>query len=175
MSIRTLGRCRVPSWIALGAFALFVLPVASLAKGTSEGASGALSGFIYAQDSKTPVTGAVVKVRNLSDLKELTSPPTDANGMYTITGIPEGRYLLGITSARTDFNLDYSLYVKAGELGKLSVSLASGGGAGQESGSSAPKKKGFFRSVAGRVLVVAAVGVGLYFLLADNEESSPIR
>jgi len=53
------------------------------------------------------------------------------------------------------------------------VSLAPGGG--QETPETAPaKKKGFFSTVAGRVLVVSAVGVGLYFLIVDNE-SSPIR
>jgi hypothetical protein len=136
---------------------------------------GSLAGFIYAKDVKTPVAGAVVKIRNLSDMKELASQPTDANGMYTISGIPEGRYMLGVTSAKDDFNLDYALYVKAGELGKLSISLAPGVGAGQEAGEAATKKKGFFRSVAGRVLIIAAVGVGLYFVIAGHDEASPIK
>ncbi len=61
--------------------------------------------------------------------------PTDANGMYSIAGIPEGRYVVGVSSAKTDFNLDYALYVKAGELGKLSVSLAPGAGPGNAGGS----------------------------------------
>ncbi|MGZ5555510.1 MAG: hypothetical protein ACXW3H_07160, partial [Candidatus Aminicenantales bacterium] len=91
---------------------------------------------------------------------------------------PEGRYMLGVTSVKDDFNLDYALYVKAGELGKLSISLApgaGGGGGSQESGETAAKKKGFFSSVAGRVLIVAVVGVGLYFLVVPNNEASPIR
>jgi hypothetical protein len=82
-----------------------------------------------------------------------------------------------VTSVKDDFNLDYALYVKAGELAKLSMSLEPGAlTGGQETGEPSAKKKGFFRSTAGIVLIVAAVGVGLYFLIAPNkEESSPIR
>jgi hypothetical protein len=160
----------------LAAFAVFAMPVGLAAKSPAPAAASAsLSGFIYAKDVKTPVAGAVVKIRNLGDMKEMASLPTDANGMYTIKDIPEGRYLLGVTSVKDDFNFDYSLYVKAGELGKLSISLAPGTESGQEAGEAATKKKGFFSSVAGRVLIVAAVGVGLYFLIVPHNEASPIR
>ncbi len=172
MIIKSFGRSKGLVYALLAAFAVFMMPTGLAA---TEPNSGALSGFIYAKDVKTPVTGAVVKIRNLADMKEMASLPTDANGMYTISGIPEGRYILGVTSVKDDFNLDYALYVKAGELGKLSISLASGAGGGQESGEAAAKKKGFFSSVAGRVLIVAAVGVGLYFLIVPNNEASPIR
>jgi Carboxypeptidase regulatory-like domain len=170
MSIRSLGRSRLLVYAALAAFAGLVMPFGLSAGAGAE--SGTLAGFVYAKDAKTPVAGAVVKLRNVADMKEVTSPPTDANGMYSIAGIPEGRYLVGVTSSQADFNLDYALYVKSGELGKLSISLAPG--AGQEAGEAAAKKKGFFSSVAGRVLIVSAIGVGLYVLIVDNEPS-PIR
>ncbi len=175
MTIRSFGRSSWLVYVLLAAFVVFMIPMGLAAK---EPNSGALSGFVYAKDVKTPVAGAVVKIRNLADMKEIASTPTDANGMYTISGIPEGRYMLGVTSVKDDFNLDYALYVKAGELGKLSISLApgaGGGGGGQEAGETAAKKKGFFSSVAGRLLIVAAVGVGLYFLIVPNNEASPIR
>jgi hypothetical protein len=187
MSVISLRHSRGLIWGALAAFILFVTPAGLPAKasgtapagaGASMAAgSGALSGFVYGKDVRTPVAGAVVKIRNIADLKEMASAPTDANGMYAISGVPEGRYLMGVTSAQGDYNLDYALYVKGGELAKLSISLAAGAGAGggQEAGAAATKKKGFFGTVAGRVLVVAAVGVGLYFLIVDNEEPSPIR
>jgi hypothetical protein len=54
------------------------------------------------------------------------------------------------------------------------VSLAPGAG-GQESGEAATAKVGFFSSVAGRALVIAAIGVGLYLLIVPGQESSPIR
>ena len=168
VTIKFLGRSKGLVYAVLAAFAVFVMPMGLAAKD-----GGSLAGFIYAKDVKTPVMGAVVKLRSVTDMKEMASAPTDANGMYTIAGIPEGRYILGVSSAKEDFNLDYALYVKAGELGKLSVALGASGG-GQEAGEASVKKKGFFNTVAGRVLVVSAIGIGLYFLIAEPE-SSPIR
>jgi hypothetical protein len=173
MIIRSFGNRKLLTCAVLAAFSILITSPALAAKGPGGAAeNGSLSGFIYAQDVKTPVTGAVIKIRNLADMKEMASAPTDANGMYSISGIPEGRYVLGVSSAKEDFNLDYALFVKAGELGKLSIALGAGGG--QEAGGAPPKKKGFFNSVAGRVLVVSAIGVGLYFLIVEPE-SSPIR
>ncbi len=175
MKIHSLGRSRFVVYGVLAAFVAFMMPVGLVASPAPAADNGSLAGFVYAKDVKTPVAGAVVKLRNQGSMKEIASVPTDANGMYSIPAIPEGRYLVGVTSAQADFNFDYALYVKAGELGKLSVALAPGA-AGQETAQEpAPaKKKGFFSSVAGRVLVVSAIGVGLYFLIVDNE-SSPIR
>ena len=173
MTIKSFGRSRCLVYAVLAAFVVFMSPVGLTAKSPAAN-SGSISGFIYAKDVKTPVAGAVVKIRNLSDMKEMASLPTDTNGMYSIAGIPEGRYLLGVSSGKEDFNLDYALYVKAGELGKVSVALAPGGG-GQQSSEPTAKKKGFFSTVGGRVLIVAAIGVGLYFLIVPQGETSPIR
>jgi hypothetical protein len=174
MTMRSLGKCKLLTFAVLAAFSLLITSPVLAAKGPSLAAgNGTLAGFIYAKDVKTPVSGAVVKLRNVADMKEIASAPTDATGMYTIAGIPEGRYVLGVSSAKEDFNLDYALYVKAGELGKLSIALGAGGG-GQEAGEASTKKKGFFNTLAGRVVVVAAIGVGLYFLIEGNEPS-PIR
>lgn len=174
MIIRCHGKSGLPVFAVLAGFLLYTMPAGLVASGPGAVAEkGSLTGFLYGKDMKTPVAGAVVKIRGLADMKEIASPPTDADGMFTIAGIPEGRYILGVNSAKEDFNLDYALYVKAGELGKLSIALGAGGG-GQESGGPPVKKKGFFDTVAGRVLVISAVGVGLYFLIAEPE-SSPIR
>jgi hypothetical protein len=177
MSIYPLGKSKCLVYGVLFAFAVFMTPVGLAAKGPATASAAeisSLSGFVFAKDVKAPVAGAIVKLRNLRDMKEMSSAPTDANGLYTIAGIPEGRYLVGVTSGQSDFNLDYALYVKAGELGKLSIALSPS--SGQETGQAPTpaKKKGFFNSVAGRVLIVAAVGVGLYFLIVENEPS-PIR
>jgi len=176
MTINSLGRPKCVVFAVLAAFAVFAMPAGLPAYPSPAPAAdnGSLAGFVYAKDVKTPVASAVVKLRNSTDMKELASGPTDANGMYSIAGIPEGRYIVGVTSGQADFNLEYALYVKAGELGKLSIALAPGAGAGQEAGEASLKKKGFFSSVAGRIVVVSVIGVGLYFLIVDNEPS-PIR
>ena len=178
MSIKSVSRSRWQIWVALAAFALFVMPISYFARAQEvpapAGKSGSLAGFIYAKDMKTPVAGAVVKIRNLGDEKELASPPTDLNGMYTIAGIPEGRYILGVTSAEGDFDFDYALHLKAGELGKLTVALAPGAGA-QTSDEAVTKKKSFFNTVAGRVLLITAASVAVYLVFFTGKEASPIR
>jgi hypothetical protein len=158
----------------LAAFVILVTPIGLVAQAQTPAQSASLAGFIYAKDMKTPVAGAIVKIRNLADQKELASMPADANGMYMIAGIPEGRYILGVTSAEGNFDFDYALNVKAGELGKLSVALAPGAVA-QTSGEAATKKTGFFSTLAGRALLVTAVGVAVYFIFFNEKEGSPIR
>jgi len=173
MTLKSVGRSRGLVYGVLAVFALLILPVGQYAGATVPAAeSGALSGFIFAKDMKTPVAGAVVKIRDIGGQKELASQPTDANGMFTIPGIPEGRYVLGVTSGKSDFNFDYSVHIKGGELGKISLALAPGAG-GQEASEASTKKTGFFNTVAGRALIIAVVGVSVYFLFFN--ETSPIR
>ena len=161
----------------LAAFVLLVMPIGEFARAQATAAQGgSLAGFIYGKDMKTPVAGAVVKIRNLGDEKELTSQPTDTNGMYTIPGIPEGRYILGVTSAEGNFNFDYALHVKGSEMGKLSVALAPGAGAQTTGEPPAPaKKKGFFNTWWGRALLIPAAGIGVYLVFFTEKEASPIR
>ncbi len=153
-------------YVALAAFAMFAVPAGLWAgpQATAGAANGSLTGFIYAKDMTTPVGGAIVKVRNITDGREFASPPTDPDGLYTIVNIPEGRYMLGVTSAEGDFNFDYVVNIKAGELGKLTVALAPQAEARKPQDVSV-KKKGFFNSVAGRVFLVSALGVALYFII----------
>jgi hypothetical protein len=169
-----IGRSKGLAYGVLAAFALLILPVGQVAFAAGAAAEmGALSGFVFGQDMKTPVAGALVKIRNLKDRKELASQPTDSNGMFMIPGIPEGRYILGVTSGQTDFNFDYSVQIKAGELGKLSVALAPGAKAQDQVGPAPPKKPGFFNTLAGRAVLVTVAGVGVYFLFFN--EASPDR
>jgi len=169
---RSVSKSKWMIWGALAAFSLFIAPVGEVAWAKTQG--GSLVGFVYAQDLKTPVAGAVVKLRNIANQKEFASGTTDANGMYKIDGVDEGRYILGVTATQGDFNFDYVMLLKGGEIGKLSVALAPGAGA-QTAGEAATKKKGFFSSVAGRVLIVTAVGVGVYLAFFTEKEVSPIR
>jgi len=196
MSVRELGRSKpivVGVLMSVVGFLVVPGPVGAqgagqgtgqtLAKATATGtaaapqpapaAGGALAGFVYTGETRTPVAGAIVKLRNLADMREMASVPTDESGKYAIAGIPEGRYVLGVSAGIEDFNLEYALYIKSGELGKLSLEIGAGGGQGPGGKSYASaKKKGFFDTVAGRVLVVAALGVGLYFLLVEPEASA---
>ena len=127
--------------------------------------------LIYAKDMKTPVPNAVVKIRNVAKATEYESTPSDANGMYKITGIEDGRYVLGITAAKSDFNFDYALVLKGTEMAKLSVALQEGTQPPPEK----TKKKSFFTSPAGIITLVIVAGAVLYGLFAKEEETSPIK
>ena len=173
MTLKSVLRSRWLTWGVLTAFVLLVSPMGDFAQAQAPAAqAGSLAGFIYGKDMRTPVTGAVVKIRNLGDQKELASLPTDANGMYKILGIPEGRYILGVTSAQGDFDCDYALHVKAGEMGKLSVALTPGA---QDTRQYVPQKPGFFNTLVGRALVVTVAGLVLYLAFFTEKEASPIR
>jgi hypothetical protein len=173
MIINSVFRSRTLVSCVLAAFVLLVTPVAEFAqaKAALPAAGGSLVGFIYDKDMKTPVPNAVVKLRNLEKATEYESTPTDASGMYKITGIAEGRYILGVTAAKHDFNFDYALVLKGNEMAKLSVALQEGG---QTTGVDA-KKKSFFTSPAGIVTLVIVAGAVLFVVFSKNKEESPIR
>lgn len=169
---------RSPALLALtvAAFTLIMLPLDGLAKDARP--AGAIVGFVYGSDMKTPVEGAVVKVRNLENGQEFVSTPTDDNGSYAIEGVEEGRYTLGVTASEGDYNFDYAVEVKGGEIGKLSLALKTGNAAplGQQaSGSSGNKPSFFYTPVGVAVLMVATTMAlyGLFKLVEEEEEASP--
>ena len=112
-------RSKALIWSMLAAVSLLFFPHEALALAPA----GSMSGCIYADDMKSPVEGAVVKLRDVANGKEFQSTFTDKNGLYKIKGIPEGRYIVGVSSQRGDFNFDYQLVVKANETAKLSLAL----------------------------------------------------
>jgi len=156
----------------LAAFSLLVFPVAEL--NASQVVNGSLIGFIYDKDMKTPVANAVVKLKNVNDQREYASSPADQNGMYKVTGLPQGRYILGVAAPAGDFNFNYLLNIKTDEMAKLSVALVPGV---QETAQTEEetKKKSFFTSPAGIMLLVTVAGVVLYAVFNEEKEASPIR
>ena len=94
---------------------------------TSYARQGTLQGTVYSEGMKSKVANAVVKIRNLNNQKEYASQPTDPKGAYKILMIEEGWYTLGVTTPAGDFNLNYGVYIKAGETAKLSVEMLPGG------------------------------------------------
>jgi len=153
------------------------LPSAAQAQTISPGRQGTLQGTVYTEGMRSRVANAIVKLRNLNSQKEYVSLPTDAKGNYKILLIEEGWYTLGVTTNAGDFNLNYGVYIKAGETAKLSVEMLPGGML-EGKGGSGGGKKGFFSTPGGIVVLVAAgvgVGVGVYELTKKEEEASPIR
>lgn len=173
-------------WLALGvslAFFLITLPLELLGQRTpavkTSSGEGALVGFIYGADMKTPVPKAVVKIRNLQDGREYASEPTDENGLYRLWGVKEGRYILGISTPAGDFNFDYEIFIKADEVGKLSLALKPGvSSALQQEEEEEGKKKPFFLTPIGIAVIIVASGLaiyGTYKLLEELGVISPVK
>lgn len=171
MLVTKVFRSRALALGVAGAFFLLVSPVAEFAQVPAAPSSASLVGFVYHKDMVTPASSAVVKIRDVGKGKEFASPPADENGMYKIADVPEGRYILGVTSAEGDFNFDYVMHLKGGEVAKLSVALQEGGAT---TGEDAPKKS-FFTSPLGIALLITVAAVGLYIAFGKEEAASPIR
>ena len=136
---------------------------------------GTLQGTVFAEGMKAKVANAIVKIRNLNNQKEYVSLPTDARGGYRIQGVEEGWYTLGVTTAAGDFNLNYGVYIKAGETARLSVEIQPGGGLEGRGAGAGGGKKGFFSKPGGILLIVAAVGgIGFAVYELTKDEPSPI-
>ncbi len=174
MFVQNVFRSRILVVGLIAAVLLLLMPVTEFAQGKAPVAAsnGSLVGFIYAKDMKTPVANAVVKLRDVSNPKEFASQPTDANGMYKITGLPAGKYILGVTSAKGNFNFDYALIFKGNEMAKLSVALTPGG---KTTGNDASAKSFFSdpQNVVGVAIMVAGLAFMTYEII--RMESSSIK
>jgi len=177
----TAFRSKILAGGLVAAFLLLTIPLPSAAQtqAASSMRQGTLQGTVYSEGMKSRVANAVVKLRNLNSQREYESPPTDAKGAYKILMIEEGWYTLGLTTAAGDFNLNYGVYVKAGETAKLSVEMMPGGmleGKGASNGGSGGGKS-FFATPVGILTIVAGAGLvafGIYEL-TKKDEVSPIR
>ncbi|TFG38860.1 MAG: hypothetical protein E4H48_09915, partial [Syntrophobacterales bacterium] len=73
-------RSKVLAVSLAAAFVLLTVPVRDFAAGapkaSGSGGNGALSGYIYGEDMRTPVRNAVVKLRSLDSQIEYESEPT---------------------------------------------------------------------------------------------------
>ncbi|MBE3145230.1 MAG: hypothetical protein IMZ61_15130 [Planctomycetes bacterium] len=171
-------RSRSLAGALIAAFVLLLMPLPSFSgqQPQSYARQGSLQGNVYSEGMRSRVTNAVVKLRNLNNQKEYTSQPTDAKGGYKILGVEEGWYTLGVSTAAGDFNLNYGVYVKAGETAKLSVVMLPGGML-EGKGGSGGGGKSFFKTPAGILTIVAlgaGVGFGVYELTKEKE-ASPVR
>ena len=181
-------RVKLISLGILGAFLLLITPAEAVSQQVV--GAGSLTGYIYGSDFKTPVQNAVVKLRNVDTGQEFSSTPTDASGLFKAQDLPEGRYVLGVTAADGDFDFEYQVFIKAKEIGKLSLALIKRQPI-MESGLAPvytepegtavkPRKKpaAFFASPAGIATIVVVSGVtiyGVYRAVKKEEEVSPSK
>lgn len=169
---------RVFSVFLVGGLLLLMMPMPRMAAAAPKG-NGVLVGHIYNEDMKTPVSNAVVKLRNLATQKEYSSQPTDQEGMYKIPALEEGRYVMGVLGPSGSYNFHYSIMIKSDALAKLSVAMKAGNAPVMlQQGSSSYKKKAtivdYFKSPAGILTLVGAAEGVLFAVALAEGEASPI-
>jgi len=69
------------------------------------------------------VVSAVLKLRNLSTGSLYESMAADYQGMVEFEGVDEGLYLVGISTAQGDFNIENLVGIKANKTAKIAFAL----------------------------------------------------
>jgi len=85
---------------------------------------GNLIGFVYGQDGTTPVAGAVVMVKNISNGKIFESSKSDNLGVFRVQGLDTGLYALGVMAIAGDYNSGELVGVAANETSKIAIAIS---------------------------------------------------
>ena len=115
------AKAKVLSFGLILAVLIFYSPQVLKAQGTSK---GNLIGFVYDQDGTTPVAGAVVMVKNISNGKVFASGKSDNLGVFKVQGLDTGLYALGVTAVKGDFNSGELVGVAANETSKIAIAIS---------------------------------------------------
>jgi hypothetical protein len=109
-------------WSVLGLVALLFWPQFLRSE---QAQPGNIIGFIYDQDGTTPLTGAVLKFKNLTSGAIYDSSRSDANGIFTVRGIESGVYTYGVVTEAGGFNAAgvVGLQVSEKQTAKMSIAL----------------------------------------------------
>jgi hypothetical protein len=112
---------KVPvSWGSAFALILMLVPSALLAQGSR---SGSLVGFVFEKDGSTPVAGAVIAVKNVTNGVVIEAGRSDPLGLFRVPGLDPGLYALGVTSEKGSFNSQDFFGVSAGQTAKITIAL----------------------------------------------------
>jgi hypothetical protein len=115
-------------------FGFMIFPLSNLAQPSN----GNLMGFVYGEDGKSPLQGAIVLLKGADTDKAYQSGPTGKTGSYRIGNIDVGTYVVGLKVNQDTFNVDGYVKVAKGKTDTLSLALgsspASGGAQVDEQG-----------------------------------------
>ncbi|HDP93902.1 MAG TPA: carboxypeptidase regulatory-like domain-containing protein [Candidatus Aminicenantes bacterium] len=87
------------AWMVTAVCLGLVWPAVAIAQTQSD--EGVITGVVYQKDKETPLEKARVRLQSVKKQekkKTYTSQPTNENGLYALSGIPEGRYKVIVIS-----------------------------------------------------------------------------
>jgi hypothetical protein len=85
---------------------------------------GNVIGFLYAKDGTTPLPGAVVKFKNLTNGTIYESTKSDSYGIFKLQGIESGVYIYGVVTEGGDYNAESFVGLKISENDTAKLSIA---------------------------------------------------
>ena len=141
--------------------------------------TASVMGRVLGEDTRTPVTGAVVKIRaNEGDGDVVASQPTTADGSFRIADLEPGDYAVTVETASGAYKVSDALALEADTTRLIQMSLrkdaaaaASGGGGGGGGGAAAGGSGGSGGSNAAPLIGFAIlIVVGL---LASRSDDTP--
>jgi hypothetical protein len=111
--------------LRFGVFLCFLVLVFSGVLKAAETATGSIIGFVYDKDGTTPLEGAIVQFKNLSNDRFFASSRSDKYGIFKLQGIESGVYIYGVETPQGNFNSEGFVAVKinANETAKMAISL----------------------------------------------------
>lgn len=87
--------------------------------------NGVILGHVYDYDGSTPISGAVVKIKNSSSGTVYESTVSDTKGMFSILGIESGIYQYSVSMPGGDFIADdvFGVKVTENDTAKISINV----------------------------------------------------
>jgi hypothetical protein len=107
----------------LAALLALLLPLAASQTVPSAG-TGTLVGTFFEKDGATPVSGAIIKLKNISSGSIYEAAPSDKAGLFRLEGLAKGIYTFGILTPAGNFNSNELIGILENETTKISVSLS---------------------------------------------------
>jgi len=117
---------KAAAWFTLFCSGFLVFSLSNFAKPSN----GNLMGFVYGEDGKSPLPGAIVLLKGADTDEVYQSGPTGKTGNYKISNIAVGTYVVGLKVNEDTFNVDDYVMVASGKTDTLSLSLGSPPGSG---------------------------------------------
>jgi hypothetical protein len=119
-----MGKSGIAKVISVGCIVALFLFYAPHVLNAQAAGKGNLIGFVYDQDGTTPVAGAVVKVKNISNGKVFESSQSDNLGVFRVQGMETGLYALGVAATAGDYNSGELVGVAANETSKIAIAIS---------------------------------------------------